>query len=71
MRNQIEQRSYVVSGMTCSHCAQAVESELSSVEGVASVDVDLQSGSVTVNGRAFEDTAVKAAVEEAGYAVSG
>ena len=71
MSNQIDQRSYAVLGMTCSHCAQAVESEVSSVPGVDSVAVDLPSGNVTVNGHAFDDASVRAAVEEAGYEVSG
>lgn len=69
--NQLEQRSYVVSGMTCGHCAQAVQSEVSSIPGVESVEIDLGSGDVKVIGQAFEDASVRAAVEEAGYRMTG
>jgi copper chaperone CopZ len=70
MRTQVEQRSYTVSGMTCSHCVSAVQSEVSSVSGVQSVDVDLSSGSIKVTGQAFEDASVRAAVAKAGYDVT-
>ena len=62
-------RNYHVSGMTCSHCVLSVKEEVSEVEGVESVDVDLASGRVTVSGESFEDAAVRAAVDDAGYEV--
>ena len=40
--------TYIVTGMTCSHCVQAVTGELSALPGVADVRVDLASGAVTV-----------------------
>jgi copper chaperone len=62
-------RSYAVSGMTCSHCVASVREEVSEVDGVREVDVDLASGLLTVLGEGFSDDAVKAAVAEAGYEV--
>jgi copper chaperone len=62
-------RTYVVSGMTCEHCVLSVAEEVSAVEGVASVAVDLASGRLEVGGEGFADEAVRAAVVEAGYAV--
>ncbi|MFL5965440.1 MAG: heavy-metal-associated domain-containing protein [Gaiellaceae bacterium] len=59
--------AYTVAGMTCAHCKQAVSSELSQVSGVDSVEVDLDTKLVTVRGRALDDTALRAAIEEAGY----
>ncbi|WP_067495679.1 heavy-metal-associated domain-containing protein [Actinoplanes sp. TFC3] len=60
--------TYTVSGMTCSHCVQAVTSELSEIPGVADVQVDLGSGAVTViSAEPLADDAVRAAVDEAGY----
>ena len=47
MTEPITQR-YTVSGMTCGHCVAAVTEELSSIEGVESVDVDLASGVAVV-----------------------
>ena len=62
--------TYTVSGMTCGHCVNAVTSEISRLPGVDEVQVDLGSGTVTVTSQApGDDTAVTAAVEEAGYEV--
>ena len=63
--------TYVVTGMTCTHCVNAVTEEVSAVGGVTQVDVDLDSGRLTV----FSDDAVPfdlvaAAVDEAGYTVA-
>jgi copper chaperone CopZ len=60
--------TYTVSGMTCEHCVKAVTSELSALDGVPDVPVDLGSGAVTVTSAApLADEAVRAAVDEAGY----
>jgi len=61
-------RTYTVTGMTCSHCVDSVTEEVSEVAGVTDVGVDLDSGLLTVSG-AVDDAAVRAAVDEAGYAV--
>jgi copper chaperone len=64
--------TYTVVGMTCGHCVNAVTEEVSQVPGVTGVDVDLASGGLTVTSDApVSDSAVLAAVEEAGYEVSG
>jgi copper ion binding protein len=64
--------TYTVAGMTCGHCVNAVTDEVSRVPGVTSVDVDLASGGLTVTSETpVDDTAVRAAVEEAGYEVAG
>ena len=63
---------YTVSGMTCGHCVSAVTDEVSQVPGVTAVDVDLASGGLTVTSEApVDESAVRAAVEEAGYEVAG
>ncbi len=63
-------RSYTVTGMTCGHCKSSVVREVLQVPGVRAVDVDLDSGSLTVRGDAFDDTAIHRAVDEAGFAVA-
>jgi copper chaperone CopZ len=64
--------TYTVVGMTCGHCVGAVTEEVSSVPGITGVEVDLASGGLTVTSEApVDDTAVRAAVEEAGYEVAG
>ena len=60
--------TYAVAGMTCDHCVRAVSTEVEAVPGVSRVDVDLESGSLTVSADATLDEAlIRAAVEEAGY----
>lgn len=60
--------TYKVEGMTCEHCVRAVTTELSAIDGVSHVDVDLESGTATVTSDApLEPAAVEAAVDEAGY----
>jgi copper chaperone len=62
--------TYTVSGMTCGHCVNAVSSEISQLDGVTDVQVDLDKGTVTVTSESpLDDTAVAAAVDEAGYQV--
>ena len=64
--------TYTVVGMTCGHCVSAVTEEVAQLPGVTAVDVDLASGGLTVISEApVEETAVRAAVEEAGYEVAG
>jgi copper chaperone len=60
-------RNYTVEGMTCGHCSKSVIEEVLQVDGVKGVDVDLDSGRVTVAGESFEDTAIANAIDEAGY----
>jgi copper chaperone len=61
-------QTYVVRGMTCGHCVQAVTSELTKLPGVSAVDVELASGRVSVaSTEPVDRDAVAAAVDEAGY----
>lgn len=62
-------KTYIVSGMTCSHCVASVTEEVSEVAGVERVDVELESGRVVVKGDSIDDAAIRAAVDEAGYEV--
>ena len=59
--------TYTVPDMSCGHCKQAVTEELSQVEGVESVDVDLETKLVVVQGERLDDAALRAAIEDAGY----
>lgn len=63
-------QTYTVEGMTCGHCAQAVTREVSAVDGITDVAVDVSQGTVTVGGAA-SDEAIAAAVAEAGYVFAG
>jgi len=60
--------------MTCSHCVAAVTEEVSRLDGVSSVDGDLNAGGesrVTVTSSApLPVEAVREAVDEAGYTLA-
>ena len=64
--------SYTVTGMTCGHCVTSVTEEVTALPGVTDVEVDLATGGLTVTSeQPVDESAVRAAVEEAGYEVSG
>ena len=64
-------QSFTVSGMSCSHCVNAVTEELSAVPGVTDVQVSLDSGAVTVTSeRELPQSALAEAVEEADYSIT-
>jgi copper chaperone len=74
-RSEIEERvmttlSYSVPGVSCAHCQRAIEGEVSQVHGVESVEVDLDTKTVTVSGEPLDTTAIVAAIDEAGYEVA-
>ena len=61
-------KTVTVVGMTCQHCVAAVTEEVSALQGVTSVHVDLESGRVDVESDTpVDDSALAAAVDEAGY----
>jgi copper chaperone CopZ len=64
-------QTYPVTGMTCQHCVAAVTEELTAIDGVSSVSIDLvPDGTSTVevtSESALEIEQVRAAVDEAGY----
>ncbi|KQX59393.1 MULTISPECIES: heavy-metal-associated domain-containing protein [unclassified Streptomyces] len=63
---------YAVSGMTCGHCRTAITKSVSALDGVLAVDVDVDAGLVTVTtGGEPDDAAITAAVDDAGYELTG
>ena len=63
--------TYTVTGMTCAHCAASDTEEVSEIAGVDSVDVVEETGAVTdTSATPLDESAVRAAVEEAGYAMA-
>jgi copper chaperone CopZ len=70
MRQTAEQLTYSVPGMSCGHCRTAITSEVEQVAGVASVDVDLDAKGVIVTGENLDESAVRAAIDEAGYDIA-
>lgn len=67
--------TYAVAGMTCGHCVTAVTEELSAIDGVEAVAVELVpagESAVTVTSRVpLPEDAVRQALDEAGYELAG
>jgi len=63
---QTEELAFRVPGMTCDHCVSAVTEEVSKIDGVTAVDIDLGTKIVRVTGTGDVE-AVRGAVDEAGY----
>jgi copper chaperone len=61
-----------VTGMTCQHCVMSVTEEISEIDGVSAVDVQLETGAVTVLAdREVGREEIGAAVTEAGFELAG
>ena len=68
----MSESTYTVTGMTCEHCVASVTEEISEIDGVTGVAVDLPTGAVTVTSQSpLDDADVRNAVEEAGYQLAG
>jgi copper chaperone CopZ len=63
--------TFRVNGMTCEHCVAAVTEELTALDGVTAVNIDLVAGgtsTVTVaSAEPLDLSLVASAVDEAGY----
>ena len=62
--------TYSVPDISCGHCRTAITSEVSTVAGVESVEVDLDAKTVTVTAEPLDEIALIAAIDEAGYEVA-
>jgi copper chaperone len=61
--------TYLIAGMTCDHCVAAVRDEIGNLSMVTGVEVDLVPGGTVTSTGAPAEEQVRAAVEEAGYAL--
>ena len=59
--------AYSVPAIHCAHCAMSIREEVSEVDGVEDVAVDLDAKTVTIQGLELDDVALRAAIVEAGY----
>ena len=66
----MEIREFQVEGMSCAHCVEAVQGEVTKVDGVDVASVNLDLGLLTVGGDGYSEDAVRDAVREAGYGVA-
>jgi len=61
-----------VIGMTCRHCAMSVTEEVREIDGVSAVDVQLETGAVTVLAdREVGRSEIASALDAAGFGLAG
>jgi copper chaperone CopZ len=62
--------TYAVTGLTCEHCVKAVTEEISALDGVREVQIDLVAGGTStvnvISEGSLSEQAVAAALDEAG-----
>ncbi|KEH97368.1 heavy metal transport/detoxification protein [Clostridium botulinum C/D str. BKT12695] len=63
-------RKLNIEGMSCNHCVMHVKNALMEIEGVKTVDVNLEDKFAIVEGENLDDSKMKAEVEDWGYNVT-
>lgn len=58
---------YRILGMSCNHCRSSVTEEVEGIDGVGQVQLDLDSGRLTLEITGVTTHQVRSAVERAGY----
>lgn len=65
-------KKILVEGMSCGHCVKHVKEALSELNGVTSVDVNLDAKVAVIEASAeVKDEDIKFAIDDAGYEVAG
>ena len=59
--------TYSVPGVSCAHCRAAITAEVTAIDGVEAIDVDLDKRLVHITGERLDDATLRAAIDEAGY----
>lgn len=63
-----------VDGLACPFCAYGIEKELTRAEGVASIEIDINAGTVTVTMRenaSLSEAKARQIVSDAGFTLAG
>jgi copper chaperone len=63
-------KKILIEGMSCNHCVGHVKEALEALEGVSSINVNLEGNYATVE-TVVENDILKEAIEEEGYDVIG
>lgn len=64
-------KTYIVNGMTCNHCKASVEKNLSALDGIKAVEVDLTSKQVYIDGDKIEEQAIANTINDLGFEFKG
>ncbi len=65
------EKVFSVQGMTCNHCKSSVETNLSKLDKVDSVSVDLATKTVRIKGDNIDNTVIETAVKNLGFDYQG
>jgi len=59
--------TFEVAEMSTGHCEAAITEEITQLEGVTSVEIDLDTHLVRISGQGIDDHAVMTAIDAVGY----
>lgn len=71
VETDMAEKTVKVSGMTCNHCKANVQNNLSTIQGIENIDIDLVTGTVKIKGDDINLDEVKSRVESIGYQYEG
>lgn len=63
-------KKIIVDGMTCGHCEKSVKDALGKLEGVTTVDVNLKTKEVKVEGDNLSDDLLRETIDDIGFDVT-
>ncbi len=61
-----------VDGLACPFCAYGIEKQLSRIDGVETIDIDIGAGAITLavtDGKTLDESTARRAVEAAGFSL--
>lgn len=62
--------TFTAPSMSCGHCVAAITAEVTQVPGVVDVAINLETKAVVVTGDGLDESAIRAAIVEAGYEIA-
>ncbi|WP_167614833.1 SO_0444 family Cu/Zn efflux transporter [Maribellus sediminis] len=68
---KMEGTTYIVEGMTCSHCEASVKRNLESIKGIQQVMASNDSNTVKIIGSGYKEDKIRQTIEEIGYKFVG
>jgi copper chaperone len=67
----VSERVYSVPDVSCQHCVSAITKELTQIDGVRNVDVDLEKKTVTVDAaESVPEERIREGIDEAGFDIA-
>ena len=63
----MQTETFKVDNVKCAGCASNIETNLAAINGVDKVDVEIESGIVTVSGSSLDASALASRLAEIGY----